>query len=45
MHTYRLTFDCPDAIGIVNQVSTLITKHKGWIADASQHGEIGRAHV
>ena len=39
MHTYRLTFDCPDAIGIVNQVSTLITKHKGWISDASQHSD------
>ena len=39
MHTFRLTFDCPDQIGIVNQVSTLITKHKGWIADASQHSD------
>ncbi len=39
MHTYRLTFDCPDQIGIVNQVSTLITKHKGWISDASQHSD------
>ena len=39
MHTFRLTFNCPDQIGIVNQVSTLITKHKGWIADASQHSD------
>ncbi len=39
MHTYRLTFDCPDQIGIVNQVSKLISENKGWISESSQHSD------
>jgi len=37
--TLTLSFSCPDASGIVAEVSTFIASHKGWITEASQHTE------
>ena len=37
--TLTLSFSCPDASGIVAEVSTFIANHKGWITEASQHTE------
>lgn len=37
--TLTLSFSCPDATGIVAEVSTFIAQHKGWITEASQHSE------
>ncbi len=39
MNTYRLTFDCPDKIGIVSKVTTIINQYHGWISDSSQHSD------
>lgn len=38
-HTYRLIFDCPDQVGIVNRVGDLIAKNGGWISDANYHSD------
>lgn len=38
-HTLTLSFSCPDASGIVAEVSSFVAKHKGWITEASQHSE------
>jgi formyltetrahydrofolate deformylase len=38
-HTYRLIFDCPDQVGIVNRVGDIIAKHGGWISQANHHSE------
>jgi len=38
-HTYRIIFDCPDQVGIVNRVGDLITQHGGWISQAHHHSE------
>lgn len=38
-HTYRITFDCPDQVGIVTKIGELITSHGGWISQANHHSE------
>lgn len=38
-HTYRLIFDCPDQVGIVNRVGDFISQHGGWISQANHHSE------
>lgn len=38
-HTLTLSFSCPDASGIVAEVSSFVAKHRGWITEASQHSE------
>lgn len=38
--TLTLSFSCPDTTGIVAAVSGFITKHRGWITEASQHSEV-----
>ncbi len=37
--TYRLTIKCPDRVGIVAAVSTFLSEHGGWIADADHHSD------
>lgn len=37
--TFRLVVSCPDQVGIVSSVSTLIAEHRGWITDASQFAD------
>ncbi len=36
---YILTLSCPDRIGIVAAVSTLIADSNGWISEAQHHSE------
>lgn len=38
--TYRLIFDCPDRVGIVTTAAEFITRHNGWILEASHHSEV-----
>jgi formyltetrahydrofolate deformylase len=38
-HRYILTLSCPDRIGIVAAVSTLIAANQGWIIEAQHHSE------
>jgi len=38
-HSYRLIFDCPDRVGIVQKVSEVITQHEGWISEAAYHSD------
>lgn len=38
-HTYRLIVSCPDRIGIVAAVSGFLSRHGGWIVEASQHAD------
>jgi len=37
--TYRLILDCPDRVGIVTCAAEFITRHNGWILEASHHSE------
>ncbi len=37
--TLTLSFSCPDASGIVAEVSSFVASHQGWITEASQHTE------
>ncbi len=39
--TYRLVISCPDQVGIVSSVSTLIAEFGGWITEASQFADAG----
>lgn len=39
MTTYRLIITCPDALGIVAQVSQIIAAQQGWIVEASHHSD------
>jgi formyltetrahydrofolate deformylase (EC 3.5.1.10) len=36
---YTLTLSCPDRVGIVAAVSSLIARHQGWIVEASHHAD------
>ncbi len=36
---YVLTLSCPDRVGVVAAVSTLIAQHNGWISEAQHHSE------
>lgn len=36
---YILTLSCPDGVGVVAAVSTLIANHGGWISEAHHHSE------
>nr|WP_240518783.1 hypothetical protein [Leptolyngbya sp. BC1307] len=36
---YILTLSCPDRIGIVAAVSSLIADSHGWISEAQHHSE------
>ena len=36
---YALTLSCPDRVGIVAAVSSLIARHQGWIVEASHHAD------
>jgi len=36
---YTLTLTCPDRVGIVAAVSSLIAQHQGWIVEASHHAD------
>ncbi|MHB1145757.1 MAG: formyltetrahydrofolate deformylase [Thiobacillus sp.] len=36
---YTLTLTCPDRVGIVAAVSSLIAQHRGWIVEASHHAD------
>ncbi|MCB1830501.1 MAG: formyltetrahydrofolate deformylase [Chromatiaceae bacterium] len=36
---YRLILDCPDRVGIVTCAAEFITRHNGWILEASHHSE------
>ncbi|OMH31855.1 formyltetrahydrofolate deformylase [Motiliproteus sp. MSK22-1] len=38
-HTYRLTLDCPDCVGIVTRVGEVITRSGGWISEAAHHSD------
>ncbi len=38
---YRLVVSCPDQVGIVSSVSTLIADYGGWITEASQFADAG----
>ncbi|MCB1762849.1 MAG: formyltetrahydrofolate deformylase [Gammaproteobacteria bacterium] len=37
--SYRLILDCPDRVGIVTCAAEFITRHNGWILEASHHSE------
>ncbi len=39
--SYRLVVSCPDQVGIVSSVSTLIADYGGWITEASQFADAG----
>jgi len=36
---YTLTLTCPDRVGIVAAVSSMIAQHQGWIVEASHHAD------
>lgn len=36
---YILTLSCPDRVGIVSAVATLVADHRGWILEASHHAD------
>jgi len=36
---YTLTLSCPDRVGIVAAVSSLIAQHQGWIVEANHHAD------
>ena len=36
---YTLTLSCPDRVGIVAAVSSMIAQHQGWIVEASHHAD------
>ena len=36
---YTLSASCPDQVGIVARVSSLIAEHRGWILETSLHAE------
>jgi formyltetrahydrofolate deformylase len=36
---YTLTLSCPDRVGIVAAVSSLIARHQGWIVEANHHAD------
>ena len=38
-HTYRLTLDCPDSVGIVTRIGEVITNCGGWISEAAHHSD------
>lgn len=38
-HTYRLIISCPDKVGIVAAVSDFISRHSGWLTEASYHSD------
>ena len=37
---HRLILSCPDQIGVVAQVTSLIAQNGGWITESSQHADI-----
>src|SRR5262249_33109580 len=39
MTTYRLIITCPDALGIVAEVSHTIALQQGWIVEANHHSD------
>lgn len=39
-HTYKLTISCPDRIGIVSAVSSLIARENGWIKEANHYADV-----
>lgn len=39
-HHYRLIVSCPDRVGIVARVSSLIAEMSGWIIEASHHSDL-----
>jgi formyltetrahydrofolate deformylase len=39
-HHYRLIVSCPDRVGIVSRVSSLIAEKSGWITEASHHSDL-----
>lgn len=39
LRRYILTLSCPDRVGVVAAVSSLIAENKGWISEAQHHSE------
>lgn len=37
--SYRIIISCPDRVGIVAAVSSFLSRHGGWITEASQHAD------
>jgi len=38
-HVYRLVISCPDRVGIVAKVGQFVSRHNGWITEASHYAD------
>src|SRR5262245_30063856 len=39
-HSYVLSLQCPDRVGIVAAVSQFVSSHGGWILESSHHSDV-----